>query len=49
MGNAITDFNVFLGTWTKGKLAKFGYDFWYQPYHDVMVASEWGTPKFFKS
>ncbi|XP_023949721.1 methanethiol oxidase [Bicyclus anynana] len=38
------------GTWTKGdKLAKFGYDFWYQPYHDVMIASEWGTPKYFKT
>ncbi|KAG6442193.1 methanethiol oxidase [Manduca sexta] len=38
------------GTWTKGKkIAKFGYDFWYQPYHDVMFASEWGTPKHFKT
>ncbi|CAH2039741.1 unnamed protein product, partial [Iphiclides podalirius] len=38
------------GTWTKGeKVAKFGYDFWYQPYHDVMISSEWGTPKFFKT
>lgn len=38
------------GTWTKGKNhAKFGYDFWYQPYHDVMISSEWGTPKYFKS
>lgn len=38
------------GTWTKGKkIAKFGYDFWYQPYHDVMVSSEWGSPKHFKT
>lgn len=38
------------GTWTKGnKVAKFGYDFWYQPYHDVMAASEWGAPRVFKS
>ncbi|XP_072947344.1 methanethiol oxidase [Epargyreus clarus] len=38
------------GTWTKGsKFAKFGYDFWYQPYHDVMVSTEWGTPKYFKT
>ncbi|KAL4715885.1 hypothetical protein ACJJTC_014617 [Scirpophaga incertulas] len=38
------------GTWTRGKkFAKFGYDFWYQPYHDVMVSTEWGTPKYFKS
>lgn len=36
-------------TWTKGKTAKFGYDFWYQPYWDVLVASEWGTPKYFKT
>ncbi|CAK1586309.1 unnamed protein product [Parnassius mnemosyne] len=38
------------GTWTAGnKLAKFGYDFWYQPYHDIMIASEWGSPKHFKT
>lgn len=37
------------GTWTNGKkIAKFGYDFWYQPYYDVMVASEWGCPNSFK-
>ncbi|VVD04191.1 unnamed protein product [Leptidea sinapis] len=37
------------GTWSRGKkLAKFGYDFWYQPYHDAMVSTEWGTPKYFK-
>lgn len=36
------------GTWTKGKQAKFGYDFWYQPYHDILVSSEWGAPKVFK-
>ncbi|KAJ8716215.1 hypothetical protein PYW08_013500 [Mythimna loreyi] len=38
------------GTFTKGnKIAKFGYDYWYQPYHDVMISSEWGTPKRFKT
>lgn len=37
------------GTWTKGETARFGYDFWYQPYYDVMVATEWGTPKVFKT
>ncbi|XP_068618469.1 methanethiol oxidase [Battus philenor] len=38
------------GTWTCGdKIAKFGYDFWYQPYHDVMIASEWGNPNKFKT
>ena len=37
------------GTWTKGgKRAKFGYDFWYQPYHDTLVSSEWGVPEIFK-
>ncbi|XP_063235757.1 methanethiol oxidase-like [Bacillus rossius redtenbacheri] len=37
------------GLWTAGeKKAKFGYDFWYQPYHDIMVSSEWGAPKSFK-
>lgn len=37
------------GTWNKGeKKARFGYDFWYQPYHDVLVASEWGIPRVFK-
>lgn len=37
-----------VGTWTKGDTAKFGYDFWYQPYWNVLVSSEWGTPKDFK-
>ena len=27
--------------------AKFGYDFWYQPAHNVMISSEWGAPKAF--
>lgn len=37
------------GLWTKGeKKAAFGYDFWYQPYHDVLVATEWGVPRVFK-
>ena len=37
------------GTWTTGeKKAAFGYDFWYQPYHDVLVATEWGVPRVFK-
>ncbi|KAF7279210.1 hypothetical protein GWI33_007528 [Rhynchophorus ferrugineus] len=40
-------FNV-KGTWVKGKSAKFNYDFWYQPYHDIMVSSEWGAPKSWK-
>lgn len=32
------------GTWDK-KPAPFGYDFWYQPRHNVMISTEWGTPK----
>lgn len=41
--------NGITGTWTKGdKKASFGYDFWYQPYWDTMVSTEWGTPKVFK-
>lgn len=53
-GNAKGDFVVFnsnfefIETWTKGKTADHGYDFWYQPYFDVMVASEWGAPKLFR-
>ncbi|KAH9409076.1 hypothetical protein TYRP_011351 [Tyrophagus putrescentiae] len=26
----------------------FGYDYWYQPRHDVMVSTEWGAPRAFK-
>ncbi|XP_030373561.1 methanethiol oxidase-like isoform X2 [Scaptodrosophila lebanonensis] len=55
-GNAKGDFILFdsesfecLGTWTQGKkLAAFGYDFWYQPYFDIMVSSEWGAPAKFR-
>jgi hypothetical protein len=37
------------GLWTTGeKKAKFGYDYWYQPYLDVMISSEWAAPKSFK-
>lgn len=37
-----------LGTWQKkGEETPFGYDFWYQPRHNVMVSSEWGAPKAF--
>ncbi|KAJ8958139.1 hypothetical protein NQ318_006076 [Aromia moschata] len=37
------------GTWINGKAPKFNYDFWYQPYFDVMASSEWGAPKVFKT
>lgn len=52
--NAVGDFILFdknfecIGTWTKGKKAPCGYDFWYQPYFNVMVSSEWGAPKVFR-
>jgi len=37
------------GLWTTGeKKAKFGYDYWYQPYWDIMISTEWGAPKSFK-
>jgi len=38
-------------TWpaTKEDETKFGYDFWYQPYHNVMISTEWGQPKCFKN
>lgn len=28
-----------------GEAAPFGYDFWYQPRHNVMISTEWGAPK----
>ncbi|DBB10518.1 TPA: hypothetical protein ACH3X3_002056 [Trebouxia sp. C0006] len=34
------------GTWSD-EATKFGYDFWYQPRHNVMFSSEWGTPSAF--
>jgi len=41
------DFNV-KGHWQNGdKQASFGYDFWYQPIHNVMISTAWGTPKTF--
>ena len=41
------DFEI-LGRWenTMGEI-KFGYDFWYQPRHNVMVSSEWAAPNTF--
>ena len=30
-----------------GEETDFGYDFWYQPRHNVMVSSEWGEPNTF--
>lgn len=54
-GKAKGDFILFngdfecLGTWIKGdRRPHCGYDFWYQPYFDVMVSSEWGAPNKFR-
>ncbi|KAK2173963.1 hypothetical protein NP493_840g00015 [Ridgeia piscesae] len=42
-----SDFTV-TGSWQKdGHAAPFGYDFWYQPYHNVMMSTEFGAPKAF--
>ncbi|KAF4524038.1 hypothetical protein B566_EDAN016020 [Ephemera danica] len=38
---------MFTETWSPD-FANFGYDYWYQPYHDVMISTEWGAPKRFK-
>ncbi|XP_072020984.1 methanethiol oxidase-like [Amphiura filiformis] len=36
------------GNWeAKGHDTQYGYDFWYQPYHNVMISTEWGAPKAF--
>merc|ERR1712165_288920 len=36
-------------TWpaTEKDVAPFGYDFWYQPYHNVLISTEWGHPRSF--
>ncbi|KAG9345317.1 hypothetical protein JZ751_009863 [Albula glossodonta] len=35
-----------IGNWElPGEAAPFGYDFWYQPRHNVMMSTEWGAPK----
>jgi len=43
------DFSV-KGSWeAEGHLSPFGYDYWYQPYHNVMISTEWGAPSAFSS
>ena len=32
------------GRWESGPAAPMGYDFWYQPFHNVMISTEWGVP-----
>ena len=36
------------GTW-EDMPGPFGYDFWYQPRHNVMISTEWGAPWAIKS
>jgi len=36
------------GTWSPEE-TPFGYDFWYQPRHSVMVSTQWGSPNAFKN
>jgi selenium-binding protein 1 len=53
-GNAKGEFILFdkdfecAGLWTSGETALCGYDYWYQPYFNVMIASEWGAPRLFR-
>lgn len=36
------------GTWERpGGAAPLGYDFWYQPRHNVMISTEWAAPRVF--
>jgi len=32
---------------TDDDTSPFGYDFWYQPFHNVMISTEWGHPRCF--
>lgn len=37
------------GTWEKpGGAAPLGYDFWYQPRHNVMISTAWAAPNVLK-
>ena len=44
-----TDFTIKDNWEAGGDAASFGYDFWYQPRHDVMISSEWGSPNVLKN
>ena len=49
-GFILLDGNSFdvVGNWEKeGQATPFGYDFWYQPRHNVMISSGWGDPRAF--
>lgn len=34
--------------WPKKGYAQYGYDYWYQPRHNVMISTEWGSPSAFR-
>lgn len=34
------------GPWST-ESTHYGYDYWYQPRHNVMISSQWGSPKAF--
>lgn len=36
------------GKWT-GDDVGFGYDYWYQPKHNVMISTSWGAPSAIKT
>lgn len=40
-------FNL-VGNWENGPTSEFGYDYWYQPYHNVMISTGWGAPNTFR-
>lgn len=42
------DFSVSKCWESGGRSAPFGYDFWYQPRHNVMISTEWGSPSVWK-
>jgi 56kDa selenium binding protein (SBP56) len=42
----VVGMNQVKGTWGDDAL-DFGYDFWYQPRLNVMVSTQWGSPKEF--
>ncbi|XP_056407514.1 methanethiol oxidase-like isoform X2 [Hyla sarda] len=38
------------GNWeVEGQATPFGYDFWYQPRHNVMISTEFGAPKAYRN
>lgn len=41
---------VISGNWEdRESSTSFGYDFWYQPFHNVLISTEWGAPNAFRT